>query len=444
MTGRMDWQTVAEEGLFRDLTFTEEMKANVLEKVRKDKRAGKWLFVRGNPFDSFSWAGLAVVFVVGVLFLWQFGMEWLEQNREASGVQSVQDETDATEPLDLDSKGIVWNQYKMDEGAKERLGTGDVGMADGEADLAETDGIIGNDSSATGPGDVAEESSHIGEDFGPVAEEAEGIAEEIGDILDEAGDGPEEAGSGMTDSLMTESGESWTVTYQVLQAPILQKGESINASDPDILPGLSNKHNPLRMQAITDKLAMSEVELTDSQQVNGFGTLVRYKLRSADHPLAEGPSGDASFFGFVPDGFDAETVYHVGYGHMYDAVYYMTRLFGMPVLKGEILECRYDGEDCAWYFALDKEGPQLVAMFEARTFEKDLDGDGSEEAIVSTNKLNQVYIFKKIGNELHWASIRDALELDNDHIVHYEPASGRILSLSRKSGLYTMYKYVSE
>lgn len=213
----------------------------------------------------------------------------------------------------------------------------------------------------------------------------------------------------------------WPLSYQVLNAPIWQPGETILASDPDILPGLSNKFDPLYKRMVTDQLALSDVELLDTRPVDGFGTMLHYRL------LADEEEESPTFFGFVlGEEAGLSTFYHVGYGHMFElANHEMTRIFGQPALKVEQSVCRTDGESCAWYFTIEQEDdPMLYVMFEAGSMERDVDSDGVEEIVVVTEKLNQIYVFKEIGGALHWASIREVLGADAGDSVAYHHDEG--------------------
>lgn len=228
------------------------------------------------------------------------------------------------------------------------------------------------------------------------------------------------------------------VTYAVLDARTLQQGEIIYDSDRNILPGLSNKHSPFINHAIDEVISLHDIDLLHSKQVDGFGTLMHYRL------LGEKDSdASTSYFGFAIDGIsEPDTIFHVGYGHMYElAQHRMTRIFDRTVLKVEQSVCRTDGEACAWYFAVDQNVPVLYAMFEAQSYEHDLDGDGAAEAVIATKKLNQIYIFQEENGQLQWASVRDILHANPEDELVYNEMDGTFQMTASDSGEKSIYAY---
>lgn len=228
----------------------------------------------------------------------------------------------------------------------------------------------------------------------------------------------------------------YPVAYKLLDARMLQPGETIFDSDPDVLPGLSNKYNPLRKHAVEHTLTLTDIELLDSKEVNGFGTLMHYTLLVED-PVDAALPKDIRYFGVNLAGIsEPQTVFHIGFGHMYDmADHRMTAIFGHSALKVEQLACRVDGESCAWYYTVEQDKPVLYAMFSAKSFERDLDGDGIEEIIVATKKQNQIYIFKEENNQLYWASIREITQSDPGDWIAYHEEEGTISITSFDGGL---------
>ncbi|XID92923.1 hypothetical protein ACF3MZ_31520 [Paenibacillaceae bacterium WGS1546] len=214
-------------------------------------------------------------------------------------------------------------------------------------------------------------------------------------------------------------GQQFRLTFQLLEAPRLVKGQFIYDSDPNILPGLSNKYHPMRNTGPIEQIALADIDLIEEKPIDGFGTALRYTLKEG-----VGPDKFPSF-GFTADGLSQPgTLFHYGTGHMYDLEFEMTRLFGQEALKIRQPLCRTDGEGCAWYLKREAEGMITYSFFQADSYENDLDGDGKEEAIVTTYKQNQIYIFKESNGELRWSSVREALGADRDDIVAYDDALG--------------------
>ncbi|WP_276356082.1 hypothetical protein [Cohnella caldifontis] len=230
-----------------------------------------------------------------------------------------------------------------------------------------------------------------------------------------------EAASGLSDEM------KMPVIFKPLDARDWTPGQMITQSDPDILPGLSNKYNPLKNKTngYIRQIPFSDIQLIDEKQIDGFGTALHYTLK----PDSENPhklKENTELFGFTVNGSSRPgTLYDFGLGHMYDQQFSMTRLFGQEVLKIEQPVCRTDGEACAWYLKKDADG--LVSSYmelDAASYERDLDGDGKEEAVVVTHKQNQIYIFKEQDGQLLWASIRDILKANQNDTIHYDDASG--------------------
>jgi len=220
-------------------------------------------------------------------------------------------------------------------------------------------------------------------------------------------------------------GLNFPLTFKLLEARNLEEGEvTINEDDPDILPGLSNKYNPLENRGYTEQIPFSDIELIEQKEVKGFGTALHYILKPTSvskHKL------DREFeaFGFTIDGLSrAGTLFNYGTGHMYNLEMNMTRLFGQELLKIEQPICRTDGEACVWYLKKDAEGMSTYLQIQAATYEQDLDGDGREEAVVVTHKQNQIYLFKEAGGQLLWASVREALNAGKEDIIQYDDLQG--------------------
>lgn len=249
--------------------------------------------------------------------------------------------------------------------------------------------------------------------------------------------------SGYTD-IITE----FDIAYTPLDARTLQPGETIYEADPDILPGLSNKHSPIHKDAAEHILSLSEIDLIDSRIIEGFGTLMNYTLL-IEEPLDASVPKDTRYFGIQLDGIsDPQTVFHVGYGHMFEMTEQrMTRIFGQSALKIEQEKCRIDGEACAWYYTVEQNKPMLYAMFSSKSYERDLDGDGIEEIIVATNKRNQIYIFKEENHLLYWASIRDIVKADpypDDLITYHEEDGTFSLTSAEDSSIRRKFIYAAE
>lgn len=217
------------------------------------------------------------------------------------------------------------------------------------------------------------------------------------------------------------------VVFQPLIASNWEMGETSNQADPDILPGLSNQYNPLRNKTNGHiaQIPYSDIQLLDEKPIDGFGMALHYTLKP-DSVTPHETNGDVDYFGFIlNESSQPENLYHYGYGHLYDLQFSTTRLFGQEVLKIEGANCRTDGESCVWYVRKDSDGQVYSYMsLEAASYERDLDGDGKEEAVVVTRKLNQIYIFKEQDGKLLWSSVRETLKANQNDIIQYDDASG--------------------
>ncbi|TVX96625.1 hypothetical protein [Cohnella terricola] len=238
----------------------------------------------------------------------------------------------------------------------------------------------------------------------------------------------DKAASGLSDEM------KMPVIFKPLDARNWTFGQVISQADPDILPGLSNKYNPLKNKTIT-QIPFSDIQLIDEKQIDGFGTILHYTLKP-DSVTPHEVKGNPDYFGFAVNGSSRpKTLYHYGTGHMYDQQFSMTRLFGQEVLKIEQPVCRIDGETCVWYFNRDADGQVYSYMdLDAASYERDLDGDGKEEVVVVTHKQNQIYIFKEQDGQLLWASIRDILKVNQDDTIQYDDASGTFTVHSTLTG----------
>ncbi|REK71859.1 hypothetical protein [Paenibacillus paeoniae] len=224
------------------------------------------------------------------------------------------------------------------------------------------------------------------------------------------------------------------VTFRYLEAKTLQKDEVIWESDEDILPGLSNKHSPLWKLYTAVELPLDEVEILDQRHVEGIGSVIRF-TKMNDTATQHGTDEKYDYIGFVIDGLSKpNTLLHYGLGHLYDDEILMTRLFGKEVIKIDVQTCRTDGESCAFYIHELDGSITTYAMFDAASYEYDLDNDGREEAIVTTYKQNQIYVFKEENGELLWASIRDSLGADHRDIVSYDRDKGWFTIRDASSG----------
>jgi hypothetical protein len=233
-----------------------------------------------------------------------------------------------------------------------------------------------------------------------------------------------------------EVGLDLPVTFKLLAARNWVRGEVIHDNDPDILPGLSNKYNPLRDKnnGYISQIPLSDIELIENREINGFGTAMHYKLK-ADSVAQHDIDRNADYFGFTVDGLSQEgTLFDYGVGHMYDAQFSMTRLFGQEVLKIKLPICRTDGEACVFYLKKDAEGIVTYISFDAASYEQDLDGDGSEEAVVVTHKQNQIYLFKEQDGQLLWASVRETLKAGKEDIIQYDNDRGIFIIRSTNAG----------
>ncbi|OXS57219.1 hypothetical protein B1A99_17165 [Cohnella sp. CIP 111063] len=251
---------------------------------------------------------------------------------------------------------------------------------------------------------------------------------------------------GDADSYRTagETGKRIPLAYKPLEARILQKGETIYGGDRGILPGLSNTHSPLVNTGYAERISLSDVDLIEQKEVPGFGTAFLYTLKEGT-VLKDSIATKHESFGMAIDGVSpAGTLYHYGTGHMYELQTSMTRLFGQEVLKFNQPLCRTDGEGCAWYVKKDANGLSTYATFSSLTYERDLDGDGSEEAIVVTHKQNQIYIFKEDRGALQWVSVREALGAVAEDAVAYDELLGTFElhgSEADGSGFTRTYRY---
>jgi hypothetical protein len=215
------------------------------------------------------------------------------------------------------------------------------------------------------------------------------------------------------------------VDYKPLDAPIWKKGDISRSTDPDILPGLSNKFSPLQSASSVEVVQLTDIELLDSKELEGFGTLLHYNLVNDDE-LKYGTNEKMDYFGFVAkETSEPGTLYHFGLGHMYErGEPAVTHVFGDPALKIEQEQCRIDQEDCSFYFIYGEEGVKSSLTISAKTFERDLDGDGLEEIIATTFKQNQIYLFKEKNGLLEWASIREIVGAKPDEQVAYNERDG--------------------
>ncbi|MFB9274335.1 hypothetical protein [Cohnella cellulosilytica] len=220
------------------------------------------------------------------------------------------------------------------------------------------------------------------------------------------------------------TGESFPLAFKPLEARILQQGETIYGGDPGILPGLSNTHSPLVNTGYAEQISLSDIDLIEQKEVPGFGTAFLYTLKEGT-VLHDSIVTKDEALGLAVDGVSpAGTLYHYGTGHMYGLQMGMTRLFGQEVLKFNQPLCRTDGEGCAWYVKKDANGLSTFATFSSLAYERDLDGDGREEAIAVTHKQNQIYIFKEEQGRLLWASVRDALGAGAEDAISYDELQG--------------------
>ncbi|MEK0317628.1 hypothetical protein [Cohnella sp. 56] len=232
------------------------------------------------------------------------------------------------------------------------------------------------------------------------------------------------------------------VAFEPLAAREMKWGQVIAQADPDILPGLSNKYNPLTNETngYIPQIQLNDIQLLDERPIAGFGVALHYTLKP-DSTAPNEIRGNPDFFGFKVNGqAQPEMLYHYGTGHMYGLQFSMTRLFGQPVLKIEQTVCRTDGEACVWYLKKNSEGQVFTYMqLDAASYERDLDGDGKEEAIIVTRKQNQIYIFKEQDGQLLWASAREALKVSRDDSIQYDHVKGsfRIHSLAGGEDAYT-------
>jgi len=217
------------------------------------------------------------------------------------------------------------------------------------------------------------------------------------------------------------------VAFTPLQARTWELGQVIADADPDILPGLSNKYNPLKNKTngYIAQIPFSDIQLIDEKRIDGFGTALHYTLKP-DSVTPHEMKGNPDYFGFTADGSSQPgTLYHYGTGHMYGLKFGMTRLFGQEALRIEQPTCRTDGETCVWYLKKDEGGQVSSYMdLDAASYEYDLDGDGKEEAVVVTHKQNNIYIFKEKAGQLFWASVREALGAKQDDSIQYDAAKG--------------------
>ncbi|WP_372638420.1 hypothetical protein [Cohnella sp.] len=222
------------------------------------------------------------------------------------------------------------------------------------------------------------------------------------------------------------AGVESALRFQPLEVRTLERGQTIYEAAPDILPGLSNKYSPLRNMDYVEQIPLKDIELIDEKEIPGFGTTLRYTLKNNDDlPKSDGTGKIIIYFGFVIEGLsEPGQLFHYGFGYLDGDDFSVTRLFGQEVLKIDRQLCRIDGEACVFYVMKDENGVSTFADFKAATYERDLDGDGREEAIVATHKQNQIYIFKEDQGRLQWASVREALGTGSEDRVVYDEAAG--------------------
>jgi len=232
------------------------------------------------------------------------------------------------------------------------------------------------------------------------------------------------------------------LVYKALDARTHKQGQTINEGDPNILPGLSNKYSPIENSGYIDQIPFSDIELTDKKDIPGFGTALLYEFKDRSQRIPRS-DGRTDYLGFEIEGLSGPgMLFNFGFGHLYEEELSATRLFGIDVLKIAPQKCRIDGDACVWYLKRDTNGVSTYASFAAATFERDLDGDGKEEAIVATYKENQIYIFREENGELLWVSLREALSADKQDDLYYDGNLGTFeWRRAGEGGLVQKYRY---
>lgn len=231
--------------------------------------------------------------------------------------------------------------------------------------------------------------------------------------------------------------------YKLLDARITGNGSIISMNDPDILPGLGNKVNPLHAydNRMIYKISYTDIEVLSKKDMDGFGTLLKYKAIKDDPKLPYFRKGD-EHFGYTVDGLTGpEVIYDFGTANLYDAQMAVTRVFGHQALKIWLV-CGADGIRVCTYYNREQNGgmASYLEFDNATMYERDLNGDGLEEAIAVSNTTGQIYIFKENAEQLYWVSVREALGAGEQDVVSYEKASGMFTLLKQDIAL-RKYRY---
>lgn len=234
------------------------------------------------------------------------------------------------------------------------------------------------------------------------------------------------------------------VPYGLLEGERLEKGESMLQGKP-LLPGFGSKYHPIgtpeRMAVST--IPYSDINIIDSKQMEGIGTIVKFKLKSSSDFRPEYHKEEFEYHGFTYDTYTGPNVLYLwGLGMAYDFKHEVVRLFGEEMLKISS-QSHIDGIGFSTNY-IRKQGDRLETVLHFAypvMYERDLDGDGIEELIAVSGKENGIYIFKMRDYDLYYASMRELLGAEKEDSVHYEPGSGIFSIVKANDGGQADYAY---
>lgn len=234
------------------------------------------------------------------------------------------------------------------------------------------------------------------------------------------------------------------VPYGLLEGQRLEKEESMLEGKP-LLPGFGRKYHPIgtpeRMAVNT--IPYSAIDIIDSKQVDGIGTIVKFKLKSSSDFRPKYHKDEFEYHGFTYDTYTGDKVlYFWGLGMAYDFEHEVVRLFGEEMLKISAIGNRDGIGINTWYIHRHGKGLETLLSFDYPVmYERDLDGDGIEELIAVSGKENGIYVFKMRDYDLYYASLRDLLGAAEGDTVHYEPGSGVFGIVKADDGGLASYAY---
>ncbi|GEM_PF-4358563 len=223
------------------------------------------------------------------------------------------------------------------------------------------------------------------------------------------------------------SGVSLPIVYdKVPGAEPYGRDTVISLDSPVLIHGLSDRVNFIRDKADRqiDVRPVEEIEILETKRIPDYGYLYHYKLaESAERGPETNPN--ITYTGLTVDGYTPSGYIHdFGYGNLVESETGQTRLFGKEMLKLTMNVCWTNGSPCNWYLIKENGGLSTYMSVSADVYERDLDGDGVEEAVVVAPLSNEIYLFREENDEILWASVRQAAGADKDDRISYEPETG--------------------